>query len=236
MEDLKDEFYELKPALNPSKKSCVMTYDAKTEVERKLRKIKSNANNIIYKCNYANTELDCNKFTELTKDINSIVGRTLIMFESSRQILAKIPATRQTGEISESALFNDISINYTNEGWLYAILPSLLPHTKQNINIKRALELSIGEKAERLFSEDKPKYFTEAVFIIRHIYAKNSLKRDNDNIEVSTIINVFSSIFMPDDSPTYCDNYYTGRTGKKDCTEIFIVPRNDFVKWISKNS
>ena len=57
---------------------------------------------------------------------------------------------------------------------------------------------------------------------------------DYDNMELKQILDVLASYIMVDDTGLLCDAYNTTEFGEKDCTRIFVIPKNRFPAWLAK--
>ena len=57
--------------------------------------------------------------------------------------------------------------------------------------------------------------------------------RDHDNIEVKSVIDAVAFFVLYDDGPLTCEHFYCSAAGDENRTEVFVVPRSDFVKWLT---
>lgn len=128
----------------------------------------------------------------------------------------------------------DIKISYTKQGWLHIKLPVMLPKIKQHNVQVIALPLQISLKH---FFENKnvDKKIPSAICYC-HVYSKKALPSqylDHDNIETKAITDIITDFTLYDDGPQFLNHYHCSAIGKHSHTEIFLVPQNEFVQWIS---
>lgn len=128
-----------------------------------------------------------------------------------------------------------VQIGYTEEGWFSLRLPLLLP--KKGKGSTDYLKDILYPAMERYFSKNPSmrKRYHGAVIIFRHVYTEDRqerLKRDHDNIEVNTVADIVTLYVLIDDAPAYCSHFYCSGIGDAERTEVYVVPRTDFSKWI----
>jgi len=56
--------------------------------------------------------------------------------------------------------------------------------------------------------------------------------RDHDNIETKKVLDVITAYLLVDDTGLLCSNFYTTTVGDNEQTEVYIVSKNDFEKWL----
>ena len=130
----------------------------------------------------------------------------------------------------------DAEIGYTEDGWFSIRLPMLLPKkekaTREYLN---GLIYPVLYNYFRCGCFQSPKFY-ECVLIYRHVYAYDRperLYRDHDNIEVNQITDALAMYVMRDDGPALCSHYHCMARAPKDRTEVYVIPKKDFVKWLS---
>lgn len=133
------------------------------------------------------------------------------------------------------SMIGDVKISYTEERWLKVIMGELLPH-KKNTKLKPLLYQTMYTAIYQFIKDEGLVVYDNAVIIIRNIYdqKKKYFIRDNDNIEVSVIINSLGSYFLPDDAGQYCDLFMCSDFRDYNGTEIFLVPRSGLLQWLGK--
>lgn len=126
-------------------------------------------------------------------------------------------------------------IGFTKEGWFSLRLPMLLPKKNSgSVDYIREVTYPIMYN----FFKDKDRVrFKDCVIIYRHVYGKEypSMRmRDHDNIEVNQVTDIIALYLMPDDNPNVCNHYYMSARGSENRTEIYVVPKTDFVLWLNE--
>ena len=79
------------------------------------------------------------------------------------------------------------------------------------------------------------KRYHGAVLVFRHVYTEDRqerLKRDHDNIEVNTVADIVTLYVLIDDAPAYCSHFYCSGVGDEERTEVYVIPRSEFAKWL----
>lgn len=127
-----------------------------------------------------------------------------------------------------------VEIGFTKQGWFSVRIPVLLP--KKESGSAEYIRSSLYPAMADFFNDKNPIRYDDCVLIYRHVYSKNRperRKRDHDNIEVNIVSNIVAFYVMPDDGPDICSHYYCSAEGTADRTEIYVVPKNEFSKWIN---
>ena len=77
--------------------------------------------------------------------------------------------------------------------------------------------------------------YKECILIYRHVYSRTYDERkyrDHDNIELNMVTDTVAVRVMADDSPMLCRHYYCSAVGDNERTEVYVIPRSDFFKWL----
>ena len=127
-----------------------------------------------------------------------------------------------------------MEIGYTEEGWFGIRIPMLMPKkgTGQVNYLRDILYTILGKyvNEHRIVRSEK-----KTVMIFRHVYTDGRSERqwrDHDNFEVNMVSDVIAMYMLVDDSPTYCSHYHCSALGESECTEIYLVPKNEFSTWL----
>ena len=128
-----------------------------------------------------------------------------------------------------------VEIGYTEEGWFSLRLPLLLP--KKGKGSTDYLKDILYPAMNEYFHTHKSirKRYNGAVLIFRHVYTEDRqerLKRDHDNIEVNTVADIVTLYVLVDDAPAYCSHFYCSGVGTEERTEVYVIPKGDFPKWL----
>lgn len=126
-----------------------------------------------------------------------------------------------------------MEIGFTAEGFFSIRIPALLPKKSEGSAdyIRSSLYLAMKD----FFMKSEPVRFTDCVLIYRHVYSRDRperKKRDHDNIEVNMVSDIIAMYVMPDDGPDVCSHYYCSAEGNSDRTEVYVVPKHKFSKWL----
>ena len=129
-----------------------------------------------------------------------------------------------------------VNIKMTEQGWFYVKLPTLLP--KKEIGNKDYIRSLLYPALKNYFKGKKPLYYKNCIIIFKHVYDKSIPERkwrDHDNIEVNMVTDSLAMYMMKDDNPAVCSHFYCSASGEEDYTEVFVLPKKDFVKWLTSN-
>ena len=127
-----------------------------------------------------------------------------------------------------------VEIGFTEKGWLKIEMPILLPRKEKSSRsyIRGFLYPALEKFA---FRREKIRY-RNCVMIFRHVYDRNRPEReyrDHDNIELNTVVDAIAMFFLVDDTPLECRHYYCSAAGDGEKTEVYIVPRTEFRRWLN---
>lgn len=130
---------------------------------------------------------------------------------------------------------NNVEISYTKEGWFYVKIPSLLP--KKEKGDPSFIRATLNSGMKKFFkTHERKKYKEDMVIIFKHNYSKKRTYReyrDHDNIELNAIVDMIALHVLIDDSPMKLKHFYCSSISSTDSTEIFLVPKDDFSKWLN---
>ena len=146
-----------------------------------------------------------------------------------------IPGTYRIVEEMLAEVF-PAEIGFTEERWFSIRIPMLLP--KKEKAKREYLNGLIYPVLHKYFVSDNflvPR-FGACVIIYRHVYSYDRparMYRDHDNIEVNQITDALAMYVMRDDGPTLCSHYHCMARAPENRTEVYVIPKEDFVKWLS---
>lgn len=127
-----------------------------------------------------------------------------------------------------------VEIGYTKEGWFSVRIPMLLP--KKSKGSTDYIRSFLYPAMRDFFIEKPPVRYREAVLIYRHVYDRRRPERqmrDHDNIEINMVSDIVAMYVMPDDGPAVCAHYYCSAAAEQERTEVYVVPKGDFLTWLS---
>lgn len=162
-------------------------------------------------------EYNSERLTLLTRALPGYTGNPLVKAHVEKAIREAVP----------------VDIGYTAEGWFSLRLPLLLPKKENGSTefIRGFLYPAMG----RFFQGKDPVRYPNAVMILRHVYSRDRPereRRDHDNIEVNIVVDIAALYTLPDDNPGVCNHYYCSAAAEKERTEVYVVPKADFQKWL----
>lgn len=129
-----------------------------------------------------------------------------------------------------------VEIRMIEQKWFYIKIPALLP--KKEIGNKDYIRSILYPALRNYFSDKEPIKINKCVIIFRHVYDKARPERqwrDYDNIEVNMVTDSIAMYIMQDDGAKMCSQFHCCASGDADYTEVFVVPKKDFAKWLTSN-
>lgn len=131
----------------------------------------------------------------------------------------------------------DIQIGFTEHGWFCVKMPMLLPKKDTADGSSDYIRSILYPAMERFFTTQPPITIDPCVLIFRHVYTAGRPARawrDHDNIEVKTVTDIIAEYVMVTDSPKHCSQFHTSSLGKKERTEIYVLPKSEFRSWLAQ--
>jgi len=132
---------------------------------------------------------------------------------------------------------HEIEIETTYENWIHIRMSSLCPGKASKH--KKSFLYAPLLNALNCFAENfNRERMAESVIAIRHIYDKKralGFLRDQDNVDVKTVVDCIKSALLVDDNGFLCSHFYDAKFGSKNMTDIYILPRSDFGDWWEKH-
>ena len=127
-----------------------------------------------------------------------------------------------------------VRIGFTEGGWFRLTIPGILP--KKEKGSPNYIRGYLFPAMKAYFCEKEPVRYRDSVLIYCFVYDRERPERkmrDHDNIEINAVTDIVALYVLPDDSPRFTSLYMTSIAGEEDVTEVFVVPRKDFAKWIA---
>ena len=159
------------------------------------------------------------KLALLARSLPCYTGNPKAMLDMEKCIEAAVP----------------VEIGFTKEGWFSVRIPKLLPKKGSgNVNYIRGI---LWPALRRFFEEKELVRYENCILIYRHVYGLQYEKRymrDHDNIETYMISDMISACVLRDDSPYLCSNYDCTAEGESERTEVYVVPKTEFVDWLNQ--
>lgn len=136
----------------------------------------------------------------------------------------------------EMVMENEIRVEmgFTEQGWFQLRMPLLLPQKgKGGAQYIRGFLYPAMMRFMR--NDQRALRYKECILIYRHVYSRTYDERkyrDHDNIELNMVTDTVAVRVMADDSPMLCRHYYCSAVGDTERTELYVIPRRDFSKWL----
>lgn len=127
----------------------------------------------------------------------------------------------------------DIKIGYIKDKWLCVKLPILAPNMQGYTSdiMYEPLNLTLEKFFDdKVFNDKRP-----MVICYRFVYSPDIPERhyrDHDNKEIKMITDAIANVTLIDDSPKHLNHYYSSAKGEESHTEVFLIPREEFIEWL----
>jgi len=128
-----------------------------------------------------------------------------------------------------------VKIGFTAEGWFSVRIPALLP--KKASGSADYIRSYLYPAMRRFFEGKPPVRFKDCVIVYRHVYDQSRPERemrDHDNIEINMVTDIIAMYVLPDDNPAVCSHYYCSAAGCEDRTEVYVIPKHEFPRWMAE--
>jgi hypothetical protein len=128
-----------------------------------------------------------------------------------------------------------VEIGFTAEGWFCLRIPLLLP--KKSKGSPAYISDPLYPIMKNFWRGKNPIRYPDNVTVFRHVYSRERPEReyrDHDNTELSIVLNIVALYVMVDDSPMRCRHYYCSAPGSVERTEVYVVPRSEFFRFLAQ--
>lgn len=192
--------------------------------EKKLEKFNNEQRNLILNINKRSTQIS-SLFHERLLD--SLEKETVYL----RQIISMCPNEfRRRGFFPRNRYEIIINSEEVNGQVRYIIeLPFLLGNRRNPLtNFKRTIASDTHTDVLNFYREKNPKMIENASVTFINYYAPSvhrRLRHDNDNTEISSILNILTGFLIPDDSCLCCDLHILSREAEKSYTKVIVEER-----------
>jgi len=151
--------------------------------------------------------------------------------------LARCTGNPRAKELVDAIIEENVPVTaeFTPEGWFKLCFPAMLPRKEGGkVDYIRGI-LCPAMKRFSASSNDPRREFNDSVIIFRHVYdyqRPERLFRDHDNIEINAVVDILTLHLLRSDSPMRLTHHYCSAKGMADGTEVYIVERKDFVRFL----
>lgn len=160
----------------------------------------------------------------------------LVLYARTLPCYTGSPIAR-TNVYAQTLHATDIEIGFTEQGWFVVKMPMLLPKKDAADGSSEYIRSILYPAIEQYFSSHPPVTIDPCVVIFRHVYTADRPARawrDHDNLEVKTVTDIVAEYVMVTDSSKHCSQYHTSTIGKKEHTEIYVLPKPEFRTWLAQ--
>ena len=150
-----------------------------------------------------------------------------------RNIVYATSGQRRSIYLGHAANTHEIHIFY-HEGIFEIHLPVLLPRKQGKLSSQFLFDPLNTALTDFLHSVHVPK-FRECTICICHSYDTKLSKGvffDYDNLQLKQLIDIIAALILTDDKANLCNIYHSCLPSDKDCTKVYIMPKNTFSKWL----
>ena len=151
----------------------------------------------------------------------------------TRNIVYATSGQRRSMYLGHAASAQEIHISY-HEGIFEVQLPVLLPHKQGKLSSQFLFDPLNTALTDFMLASSMPK-FRECTICICHSYdAKLSqgVLFDYDNLQLKQLIDVIATHVLTDDNAKLCNVYHSCLPSDKNCTKVYIMPKDTFPKWL----
>lgn len=150
-----------------------------------------------------------------------------------RNIVYATSGQRRSIYLGHAAATHEIHLFY-HEGIFEIHLPVLLPRKQGKLSSQFLFDPLNTALTDFLQAVSVPK-FRECTICICHSYdsrISRGVLFDYDNLQLKQLIDVIASHVLTDDNAKLCNVYHSCLPSDKDCTKVYIMPKNTFSKWL----
>lgn len=170
------------------------------------------------------------------EDVSTLKTRIGLLVQEMEKLTVmgrSIPVFRQREtEMISDELETQVQMVESND-ILTLKVPLLLPKARSNKTNKSYL-VSMFHRTFQESLRGFQKYNENVVIWFEFQYKRRIGKqgfRDHDNIETKIVKDLLTPYIVVDDSPVFCDDFHSSRTGDFDATYIHVVPRRKFAEY-----
>jgi len=118
------------------------------------------------------------------------------------------------------------------EEWVKIVMPFLLPKRRVTHSCS-FITIPLKYAISSFINKTRIRRFDNCVVCFRNIYTLNGkVIRDHDNIEAKQVLDEIATYLLVDDTGLLCSNIYTTSIGEFEQTEVYVIPKENFEKWL----
>ena len=185
---------------------------------------------IIYSLQRLDSDMYPNDYLALCTEAALLSERATCLI---RNIVYATSGQRRSMYLGHAASTQEIHIFY-HEGIFEVHLPVLLPHKQGKLSSQFLFDPLNTALTDFMLAASMPK-FRECTICICHSYdAKISQGAlfDYDNLQLKQLIDVIATHILTDDNAKLCNVYHSCLPSDKDCTKVYVMPKDTFPKWL----
>ena len=208
-----------------------------TDFEENLKIIKSRENSLSKSIELINQFYNSGDFNKTNNELFNLVRISENLTERIR-VLPVFTGYNQAIEEVENVIIEESGLSVTyKDDIVHLKIGSLLPRKEKETQRAGYIRTAAIVASERFYRENKFDIIREPVVVVfKHNYSEeNRAWRDHDNIEVNVIMDALALYFLSDDSAKTCDHFYFSEKGDIDSTDVFIIKKTKFERWLKDN-
>lgn len=151
-----------------------------------------------------------------------------------RNIVYATSGQRRGIYLGHAAATQEVHIFYY-DGILEIHLPVLLPRKQSKLSSQFLFDPLNTALTDFLHAVPVPK-FRECTICICHSYDARLSKGvlfDYDNLQLKQLIDIIAAHILTDDNANLCNIYHSCLSSDKDCTKVYVMPKEAFPKWLN---
>ena len=249
LEDLLDDVQPVPPSINNAttdSNGCTVIKQERINMLHDMEAHTSSLKMDIFSLRkqFANYSIDESEFHQLTNNV-ALKGERLVRKLRDFVLESVSPKVPQCDDYyAQVADVLGIHITHHDDSNMVEItIPCIIPrkHTVNTKFITEPLSAVLSSFVTKRHNEDLPAVkFDYCTICVVHSYSKthyrNTLVRDNDNVELKAITDIISMYLLTDDSGVYCDTFHCCEMNNNETnqTKIFIMDDDMFINWYSR--
>lgn len=125
-----------------------------------------------------------------------------------------------------------VQVGFIMRDWFYMRMPPLA--SQKDLASKEYIRGLLYPAMYNFWLGKPVARMPESVIVFCHVYAYEQPRRrmrDYDNVEVKLVTDTIAMHLLEDDCPDQCQVFHCTASGKETCTEVYVIPQDDFTYW-----
>lgn len=166
-------------------------------------------------------------------DVLSVLRHLESSAVSLRTVASRVASSHSYPLKASFISSHDIEVE-TETYWIRISMPVIVPGNKSRTSMAFLLRPLREALAEYMRAEGHIRY-TDCEIVVEHEYDITKgppVYVDYDNISVKGVVDVIAARFLTEDSSKLINVHHVAKKGKRDCTNLYIMPRYCFRHWV----